>query len=315
MKSCIQAALMAAVLPGVFSHQAGAAEVSAAPEVRREQSVLPFFRELAEGYELPEPFGVNLNYMQIRQGISVDRIRFSGLHLGRLPLDNIVHIDAGKTRQKSHTGTLRFDAWVFPFMNLYGLLGKTTGQSVSDIRVRTPLFTGGAFPGAGTQNLKFRLDFQGTTYGVGTTLVGGMNNWFTSLDANYTQTRFDILDGHIDTVTFSPRVGYYFDVPSVPVLQSSAGRMSVWVGGMYQDVEQRFRGKLNDLNMPSPALQAGLSQLNKTGDARFDVRQHLKKPWNMLAGIRYDPSRHFSLIAEAGFEKRKSFFVSGEYRF
>ncbi|MCQ1872643.1 hypothetical protein NOH57_25670, partial [Escherichia coli] len=85
-----------------------------------------------------------------------------------------------------------FDAWVFPFMNLYGLLGKTTGQSVSDIRVRTPLFTGGAFPGGGTQYLKFRLDFQGSTYGVGTSLVGGMNNWFTSLDANYTQTRFDI---------------------------------------------------------------------------------------------------------------------------
>ncbi len=48
------------------------------------------------------------------------------------------------------------------------------------------------------QNLKFKLDFKGTTYGIGTTLVGGVGNWFTAVDANYTQTQFDILDGSID---------------------------------------------------------------------------------------------------------------------
>ncbi len=35
-----------------------------------------------------------------------------------------------------------------------------------------------------------------TTYGIGTTLVGGVGNWFT-VDANYTQTQFDILDGKV----------------------------------------------------------------------------------------------------------------------
>ncbi|VDZ97115.1 Uncharacterised protein [Salmonella enterica subsp. enterica] len=38
------------------------------------------------------------------------------------------------------------------------------------------------------KNLKFKLDFKGTTYGIGTTLVGGVGNWFTAVDANYTQT-------------------------------------------------------------------------------------------------------------------------------
>ncbi len=52
------------------------------------------------------------------------------------------------------------------------------------------------------QDLDFRLDFKGTTYGMGTTLVGGVGNWFTVFDANYTQTRFDILDGSIDAFTF-----------------------------------------------------------------------------------------------------------------
>ncbi len=51
------------------------------------------------------------------------------------------------------------------------------------------------------QDLDFRLDFKGTTYGMGTT-GGRRRQWFTVLDANYTQTRFDILDGSIDALTF-----------------------------------------------------------------------------------------------------------------
>lgn len=35
----------------------------------------------ARGYDLPEPFGIGVNYMDMRQNIDVDRIQFSGLGL------------------------------------------------------------------------------------------------------------------------------------------------------------------------------------------------------------------------------------------
>ncbi|MCP5716365.1 hypothetical protein NL319_27975, partial [Klebsiella pneumoniae] len=87
----------------------------------------------------------------------------------------------------------------------YGLVGHTEGHSISQIAVALKGPNGKVVPMPGMQDLDFRLDFKGTTYGMGTTLVGGVGNWFTVLDANYTQTRFDILDGSIDAFTFSPR--------------------------------------------------------------------------------------------------------------
>ncbi|HAY0261343.1 TPA: hypothetical protein JS297_004728 [Escherichia coli] len=201
--------------------------------------------------------------MAIRQGIRVDSIRFSGMRLGSLPVDRLVDIRAGRTQQKSHTETLRLDAWVLPFMNVYGVAGRTKGHSVSDVSIRTPVFTGGAFP----QNLRFRLDYKGMTLGGGTTLVAGTDNWFTSLDMNYTQTRFDVLDGHINAMTLTPRVGYRFSLPETAYFP--AGSLSVWVGSMYQDVQQDYRGKLSRLSLPSPGLLQWLKRVDKNGDARF----------------------------------------------
>lgn len=276
-------------------------------------SLLPFFSELAEGYDLPAPYGVGVNHMAIRQGIQIDSISFSGIKLGSLPVERLIEIWAGRTRQKSYTETIRLDVWMLPFMNVYGVAGRTKGHSVSDVSIRTPVFTGGAFPSGKTQDLNFRLNYKGNTYGAGVTLAGGMNNMFMSLDANYTQTRFDVLDGHINAMTLTPRVGYRFSLPETAYFP--VGSLSIWVGSMYQDVQQDFRGKLSRLFLPSPALQQWLNRVNKNGDARFEIRQHLKHPWNIMTGIRYDVTRHVSLTAEAGFEARKSIFVSGEYRF
>lgn len=242
-------------------------------------SVLPFLGEEARkrGYDLPEPFGVNINYMNIRQNINVDSINFNGLSLRGHSLDNAFKINVCNTRERSKTETLKLDAWLLPFMNVYGLIGYTDGHSVSQIGVgikgprkyRTP---------ANLQNLAFQLDFKGTTYGVGTTLVGGVGNWFTAFDANYTQTQFDILDGSINAFTISPRVGYRFTTPGMETLHMPSGKLNLWVGSMYQDVQQEFSGSLNDLTMPSAALQKMVDIANKDSNGRFDVKQHLQSP-------------------------------------
>ncbi len=165
------------------------------------------------------------------------------------------------------------------------------------------------------KNLKFKLDFKGTTYGIGTTLVGGVGNWFTAVDANYTQTQFDILDGSIDAFTVSPRVGYRLTTPGIDKMHLPSGKLNVWVGSMYQDVQQEFKGSLDDLTMPSATLQRLVSMANYNNNGRFDVKQHLQSPWNMLLGAQYEITRHFNVTTEFGFAERNSFFVAGEYRF
>lgn len=326
---------------------------NAAVEQPESPSVLPFLGDEARkrGYDLPEPFGININYMNIRQNIDVDSIDFTGLSLdgrnqvaiqnaicsnakkgklcnkavsdafkkafghGPVSLDNAFDIGVGKTRESSKTETLKFDTWLFPFMNVYGLLGHTEGHSISQIAVGLKSPNGKVVPLPHMQDLDFKLDFKGTTYGVGTTLAGGVGNWFAVLDGNYTQTRFDILDGSIDAFTFSPRVGYRFTTPEVEMLHLPSGKLNVWVGSMYQDVQEEFKGSLNDLTMPSAMLQNMVNFANQDDKGRFDVKQHLQSPWNMLVGAQYEVTRNFNVTTEIGFAERNSFFIAGEYRF
>ncbi|VDZ97116.1 Uncharacterised protein [Salmonella enterica subsp. enterica] len=55
--------------------------------------------------------------------------------------------------------------------------------------------------------------------------------------------QFDILDGSIDAFTVSPRVGYRFTTPGIDKMHLPSGKLNVWVGSMYQDVQQEFKGK------------------------------------------------------------------------
>ena len=292
---------------------------NAAVEQPESPSVLPFLGDEARkrGYDLPEPFGININYMNIRQNIDVDSINFNGLYLGKssIPLDNAFKINVGNTRERSKTETLKLDAWLLPFMNVYGLIGYTDGHSVSQIGVGLSGPKGNVVPMKKMQNLDFQLDFKGTTYGIGTTMVGGVGNWFTAFDANYTQTQFDILDGSIDAFTISPRVGYRFTTPGMDTLHLPSGKLNLWVGSMYQDVQQEFKGSLDDLSMPSERLQRMVDWANQQHKGRFDVKQHLQSPWNMLVGAQYEVTRNFNVTTEIGFAERNSFFIAGEYRF
>ncbi|EBX8422444.1 hypothetical protein DTH24_15425, partial [Salmonella enterica subsp. enterica serovar Urbana] len=201
---------------------------SVAPLASDDNSFLPLLGDVARahGYELPEPFGINVNYMNMRQNIDVDSIRFSGL--GRpgyaFPSD-LFDIQASHTRERSITKTVKLDAWLFPFMNIYALVGKTRGSSHSTVSVDAspangfigPLIHGMNESGA-LKNLDFSLRFHGTTYGAGTMLAGGYGNWYGLMDINYTRTDFNILDGHTDAFTLTPRVGYRFTTPGVDSL-------------------------------------------------------------------------------------------------
>lgn len=287
--------------------------------------MLPIWGDEARsrGYDLPEPFGIGVNYMNMRQNIDVDDIKFSNLGVGSFAIpSDLFAIGVDKTREKSKTETMRLDTWLFPFLNVYGIVGHTKGSSLSQVSVDADpsKFSGldaiiasvvhSMNQSGQLRDLDFKLDFKGTTYGAGLTLAGGYENWFTSLDTNYTRTDFNILDGKISALTVTPRVGYRFRVPGI----SGQTNLNLWVGTMYQDVQQEFKGNLSDLQMPAE-LQSLIAIANQKGEGRFDVKQHLQSPWNMLIGTQYEITRHFNLLTEFGFSQRNSFMVSGEYRF
>ncbi len=284
-------------------------------------------REL--GYVLPKAYGFSLSYMSMNQPIKIDSIDLSGPIRG-LPNQDLRtisdalfnnYLDISDAKQEASNVTLRADMWVLPFLNVYGILGYTDGTSSAPITCKQgrPVDPGGflhpnpvhrimnALCGDNPEETRhignFDLDYHGMTYGIGTTIAGGVGNWFTILDLNYTRTELDILDGQIDSVVISPRFGYRF----TPYNKE----LRVWVGGMYQGVQQEMSGKLSDI------LTGNLGRdVNAIApDGRFDVKQELESEWNTTFGFNYVISPTWDVIGEVGVGKRTSAFIGLDYRY
>lgn len=275
----------------------------------------------AAGYEIPEPFGLNISHMQVKQGIQVDSISFSGLPSKiEIPTNIPLGISAEniklmpivrETKQRSDTSTLRADMWVFPFLNVYGLVGKTKGRtdSILDMRVSLDVKINKLsipVPTIDIKDIHFPLEFHGDTFGLGFVLAGGYGNWFALTDVSYTQTKMDILDGKIDALVASPRVGYQFSVLDRP--------LRIWVGGMYQSIDQSFSGNIVDLTLPTE-LKEILAWMDRSKSGKFHVEQHLESPWNTLLGAQYQITPNLLLLTEWGLGKRTSAFFTLDMRF
>ncbi|MGL5991154.1 MAG: hypothetical protein ACRCZT_05755 [Plesiomonas sp.] len=295
-----------------------------------EERVFPIWGDEAKtrGYTLPEPFGVNISYINVKQGIQVDSIAFTGIQT-HLPIQlsslNIQgNLDLGinptvkETSQRSETTTLRADMWIFPFLNIYGVMGKTSGRTDSlldmNISVSGNVQVGKFFPiqipfptfSIPLENIHFPLEFNGDTYGMGFVLAGGYDKWFALADVNYTQTKMDILEGQIAALVVSPRVGYTVSVVERP--------LRMWVGGMYQSIDQQFRGNIANLALPENLKQL-LLLVDPNKQGKFEVNQHLESPWNTLVGAQYQITPNLSLLTEWGLGKRKSAFFTLDMRF
>ncbi|PHM59904.1 hypothetical protein [Xenorhabdus sp. KK7.4] len=278
---------------------------------KSESRILPIWGDeaRAKGYDLPEPFGVSYGYMNLRQNVIVDKI---GFVMPENPdTAEALEVLAGNTRSRSESHMLKLDSWVLPFLNVYGLYGKTKGSSSTNIE---GIKFGGHLLPEMFQNIPFTLDFKGNTYGVGTTIAGGYKQFFTTLDVNYTKTNLDILDGDIKAFVITPRIGYEFVFSPLFTRQGNT-KVQVWTGAMYQDITQRFKGKVANLNITGNLGKVVEMFSESDPDMGFDVKQHLAHKWNSTVGARFEVTRNFNLLSEVGFGNRNSFYISGEFRF
>ena len=165
-----------------------------------------------KGFDLPLPLGVGLTYSYIHQNMVVSDLIVEGR-----PINGLTFKDAPTT---THTGVFRADVWVFPFLNIYGLVGETSG-------ITQPVVV---FPNG--EVVKSDVNYNRLSYGGGLTLAGGYKAFFLTIDANYTTgpivstKKGQIGDKPIESFTLAPRLG---------MLISSGGRMgtgSIWIGGM-----------------------------------------------------------------------------------
>lgn len=225
-----------------------------------------------EGFELPLPFGVGVTYTYLNQNNVVSDVRIAG---------NPLNVNLRDAKTESHTGVVRGDLWLFPFLNVYGVFGYTAGTTRP-----AAVFSNG-------QVLEAKVDYGRASYGGGLTLAGGWKAYFLTLDANWTTGDAVEKDGGrigdrpLESFTFTPRVGTVF----------SSGRLgtgSLWVGAMYVAATDEIRGSIDLSGHPLLAAIVGRDSLD------LFTKVKPKDAWNLLIGGNWEITKRWSLLAEVG---------------
>jgi hypothetical protein len=225
-------------------------------------SIFPLWKPA--GSENLLPYGVGVTWYGQKQDYTLDDLTFAVP--GGFPPVGQLH-----TENRSHAISVRPNLWLLPFLQLYGLAGHV----VSDTTVsNVPLL--GQVDSRNT----------GTYYGAGAVLACGKNNWFASVDVNYTYADMSGVDNSQRTLTVQPQVGRNF------------GRLAVWLGAMYQDTEE---------------ITSGTFALTGLGEVPYRVKLKTAVPWNARIGAQWNFNRHVGLVAEAGLGSRHGFLTSLEF--
>jgi hypothetical protein len=251
----------------------------------------------ARGYDIPLPFGIGVTAYSARQPVDIQDLRLGFNGKAPVSVTNFLQINTVDTSQQNISA--KFDVLVFPFLDVYALVGYTTGTTKGLIQVPGEPILGIIEP----QELQLNASFNGPTVGGGVTLQGGtkVSDWrdltaFAVIDANKTKTKLSFENESLIANTkpvatvFSARIGLH------GVAGPSTGA-AIWIGAMYQRIQQEVAGSVANT------------------DLQFLVVQSPAKPWNTLLGGLFEFGKDGLVLVEGGLGLRKSILVSAVYRF
>ena len=262
-------------------------------------SGLPIWGAAAEakGYSVPLPFGIGVTAYSAKQPVNIQDLQLGFNGNPPVSVTNFLQIDKVDTTQQN--ASVKFDALILPFLDIYGLLGYTRGTTKGLIQVPGDPILGIIEP---TQ-LHLNAAFHGPTFGAGITLQGGtkISSWrdltaIAVVDWNRTKTKLSfenealIADTKPEATVLSTRLGLHFTA-------GSANGAAVWVGAMHQRIQQTVAGRVDNTQL------------------QFIVAQSPVHPWNMLLGGLFEFGKSGYALLEGGLGARRSILVSGVYRF
>jgi hypothetical protein len=270
---------------------------------------LPLFAQkvIDEGYDLPLPYGIGLTYANVNQDMFLDNLQ-AGVN-GRAQ-EPFPFVSFDNASAKSESAQLKLDAWLFPFMNVFGLLGKIDGQAPLDVQLdgngmlaQLGITCGTPPPPQNplcaplqdqTITLPIKANFRGTSYGIGTTLAGGWNNWFVTLPISFVYADMDGKNTEGVSITVTPRFGKVVNL-------GGKGNLALFAGGNYLKTELTISG--------TEVTPGGLLTVDYTID------QKNKDRWNLLLGGNWDINKRWSWSAEyEGFIGSREAFITSVVR-
>jgi hypothetical protein len=286
----------------------------------------------AKGFDIPYPVGGMVNFMWMKQGVTIDNLQI-GVTSDNLdiPLTDINLIQFGENTNTAYSFNVRPDVWVFPFLNIYAILGY--GKSETEVNIVAPL------------QLQSIVEQNITTFGIGAMVAGGIGPIWISGDFNVTWNKPELLDDPVKVVVSGIRAGHTFVFEDKP-----ERNFALWVGAMYANMDSKTEGQIT-LREALPAdvwdrrdafvqdyynwydNEATIAQKviadrvltpiverveASDGNAiiKYGMDKQVKQNWNGLIGAQYQFNKHWMIRTEAGvLGNRKSILASVNYRF
>ena len=214
------------------------------------------------GYNLPLSAGISAQYFWQESDLLIDNLQVGFNNGPMYNLDEIVRFDVAVATASATT--VRPDIWLFPFLNIYAILGKAKASTEVGFGVWVPDSSGTDKQILSASTL---IDFNTTTYGFGFTPTIGVGGGFLALDMNWAWTDVPQLDKPARSFVFGPRLGKNFK------MKDPRRTIAIWVGGFRVDISSGTNGSiaLSEV-LPVDQLGSKVDQgIQKVGDAQQQV--------------------------------------------
>lgn len=214
------------------------------------------------GYHLPLSAGISAQYFWQESDLIIDNLQVGFNNGPMYNLDEIVRFDVA--RATASATTVRPDIWLFPFLNIYAILGKAQASTEVGFGVWVPDSSGTAKQITSASTL---VEFNTTTYGMGFTPTIGVGGGFLALDMNVAWTDVPQLSKPARSFVFGPRLGKNFK------LKDPRRTIAVWVGGFRVNISSETNGSMNLADvLPVDQLGSKVDEgIQKVGNAQQQV--------------------------------------------
>ncbi|MGN5479176.1 hypothetical protein ACTMU2_26285 [Cupriavidus basilensis] len=279
---------------------------------RQWDRALPFFaqRVIDKGYDLPNPYDIGYSYFDGHQRYQLSGLQVSG---GNAPLRPADFVRFDQSRIHNRSNQVQVGAWLFPFMNVYGMLGSVEGNGDIDISFSSltdlerffgiDIGCGGRRPRPDcARPIKLptqHANYSRTSYGVGFTLIGAYGNLFFSLPVTFTMSDITMSDTPVKSLNIGPRVGWNFRIEGFGIL-------TPYVGATWFQTHASITG---NFDVPIPGSNE-MQRLN------YKIDEKVVGNWSGSAGVNWTINKSLGLLLEIGYGyNRSNVIATGFFRF
>lgn len=197
-------------------------------------SLLPIFgkKVKAMGFDLPYSAGLSVNYLWQKSEISISNVSVGFNNSPLYDVDELINFNS--TTAESNGVNIRPDIWVFPFLNVYGIIANATSTTNVDVSIWLPRIN----ESEEIFNIQTNPEFNTTTAGFGFTPTAGFYGGWIAFDMNFTWTDVDGQEKPVFAFVFDPRIGKTFE------LAKPNRNISFWVGAFRLKINRETRGNI-----------------------------------------------------------------------